>query len=51
MEKIRKGTKAKYTGYLITDDEQKEYLKLKEAKKILSEKWNEYLKKYHPNKL
>lgn len=49
MEKIKKGDTAKIDGYIITSDEQKEYMQLKKNFAELKRKFNEYLDKYYPN--
>jgi len=46
MEKIRKGSKAKYTGYLLTTDEYKYYKNLENKINKVLEKWDEYKEQY-----
>lgn len=46
MEKIRKGSKAKYTGYLLTSDEYKYYKDLENKINKVLEKWDEYKEQY-----
>jgi len=49
MEKISKGDTAKIDGYIITADEQKEYVQMKKNLAELKIKFNAYLDKYYPN--
>jgi len=50
MEKIRKGDKAKISGYILTEDEYKKYVTLLDAAKELKKGYQEYLDTYYPNR-
>lgn len=47
MEYIKKGTKAKINGWIISDEEKKEYQKMKENIKLFKKKYGEYKELYH----
>lgn len=50
MEKISKGDPAKIDGYIITADEQKEYVQMKENLAYVKKRYKAYLDKYYPNR-